>query len=72
MNFSVGFYPVDWYWDEDERPVFTEVDLNEVSVVAFPDNPEAVMQGVEKATDPFDAILASLTRVRLGLDQLKG
>ena len=73
LNFSVGFFPEDWYFDADERPVFTQVELTEVSVVIFPANEGSTMAAPEaKGSDPLDAMLASLTRVQMGLDQLKG
>ncbi|GGE17291.1 hypothetical protein GCM10011360_02620 [Primorskyibacter flagellatus] len=72
LNFSVGFFPVEWYFDKDERPVFTEVELDEVSVVVFPANSEATMSATEKTSDPTTAAIAALTRVSLTLNALKG
>lgn len=72
LNFSVGFYPVDWYFNSDEWPVFTEVDLDEVSLVVFPANEGAQMSATEKAKDPIDQTLANLLRLQATLEALKG
>lgn len=56
LSFSVGFYPKKWeYNKETEIVTYTEADLIEVSVVAFPANIEAEMTEVKSANNSDDA-----------------
>jgi HK97 family phage prohead protease len=68
LSFSVGFYPVEAYFDDYERPVFTQVELTEVSVVVFPCSPQSVMVAsteLDRNDDPLASLAALVARMKL-------
>lgn len=49
---SIGYYPVDMEFDNTGTRLLKEIDLQEVSLVNFPMNPRAVIQGAKAMYTP--------------------
>lgn len=62
---SIGYWAREWSFEDDVR-VLERVDLDEISMVTFPMNPEARVAAVKHATRPE---LEIMIRERLGLSR---
>lgn len=70
LSYSVGFYPEEAYFDDDEYPVFTKVELTEVSVVVWPCNEQAVFTSSHTKSTPLTSSMSNISANLAKLKQL--